>query len=93
MDNEYLEAYIAYGKEVVKKWRVGDKSFILRALAHELCHIITSELADSMRGKLDKVHHTFHDERCTETTSRLAYRLYWRWLKEKQIPKEMEFEP
>lgn len=73
VDHEYLDAVIRYGNTVVKLWEEGDKESILKALAHELTHVLTGNITDelSQTQKLRK-----REEQTTEHISRLLFRLY-----------------
>ena len=86
VDHRYMDAEIMFGQKALQLWKQGYKDEILRALAHELCHIVTSEMADAMKtkGKPETIRATHFEERVTETVSRVYYRLYTRWLKERK---------
>jgi hypothetical protein len=86
VDYRYLDAQIEWGKKVEECWKEGEREHIVRCLTHELCHIITGEsknpFATSDTAERIKPLAEHFDERITETVSRIAYRLYWRWLRE-----------
>ena len=73
VDHEYLCAEIRYSTDVERLWRTGKRDWILDVLAHELTHILTSQITDEMRRskKLLK-----REEQVTEHVSRLLLKLY-----------------
>lgn len=80
-DHRYLEGRtrIDTGR-CMEHWKLGEKDEILASLAHELSHLITSEMSDPFQThnkerKLTEAE-IHYEERVTEHVSRLALRLY-----------------
>lgn len=82
VDCEYLTSEIRWGNKLEAVWDLGKHAEVVRCLAHEIAHCITSEQTYPMEDRTLKREETFFDERVTETVGRICYRLYWRWLRE-----------
>lgn len=72
VDDDYLRATIQYGSEIRNLYKQGNYEEVLKTLAHELTHVLISEMAD--KGEPEKENKL--EERVTEHVSRLLYRLY-----------------
>lgn len=80
-DYRYLEALINIDVETVTAMWKENKELILECLAHEISHLVTSEMSDPFatkckRPKKETVEQIHFEERVTETVSRWALRLY-----------------
>ena len=76
VDHRYLTASIRYGKKVEEMWSGNERQKILECIAHELMHILVSEITEKdCIGKQTKLC-LHHEERVVEHISRLALRLY-----------------
>lgn len=81
----YLDAKLLWGNDLLKFWRDKNTEMVLQCIAHELIHIPIAPLTDEMCCKkvTEVVKH--FEENAVEHCSRLAYRLYVYWLKEKGL--------
>jgi len=76
VDYEYLRAYLEYDKKKLSPiLKAGNQDEILRYICHEVAHIITSELVDTV-GLSYKGHVKFYLERQTERVGRIIYSNY-----------------
>jgi len=80
-DHRYLEGKMRIDtKMVMAHWKLGERDEILEALAHEITHLLTSEMSDPFqwvcRAKKQTEAEIHFEERVTEHVSRLALRLY-----------------
>jgi hypothetical protein len=83
IDHRYIDAEISWGRKIVELWKDENREYIIRCLTHEVCHLITSELVAPFQTKGVPIEH--YEERVTETVSRIAFRLYTRWMKERGL--------
>lgn len=84
IDYRYLEAEICYGRQIKESWHDENRHAVLKCLAHELTHLITSNLSQpfKMKRRVTGEELVHFDEQVTEHVSRLLYLLY---IKETEI--------
>ena len=79
VDTQYLYGTIRYGKRICKKYKDGEKEFVLKSLCHEIVHCFTSQIScfhKSTKLRLKA------EEQVTEHLSRLLYKHYKQYVKE-----------
>ena len=75
VENDYLRAYVSYGKPIKKMWEANDRDGILLYLCHELAHCLTSQITDFIpKRKAKRALKT--EEQVTEHISRVFYVAY-----------------
>lgn len=75
VDYEYLTATIEYGETVIQYWKDRRYEDIIKAICHEIAHIITSEPFDRLDIKY-KGENKFYQERLTERVGRIIMSSY-----------------
>lgn len=82
IDTTYLHGEICYSNRIVKKYKEGEKDFVLGCLTHEVTHCLTNQIA-SLHRTTDLRLKT--EEQVTEHLARLLFKLYKQTIKEQNV--------